>query len=430
MRARRMGALLLAGTLALGACASDDEDSIRAANQGGSQASEQPSATEAPAEDATSDYALFEDDATGVTDTEIRFGLHLPLKLGSVDVESILGIKAVADAFWEKVNAAGGVNGRKVVVEYTDDGYDVNTAVNNCRQMLSQDVLFISGTGGADQIAACGNLALEAGIPYMSLGVSSKGYIDQPGYRSLTMTYEQNARLMAQYLMNNLKIGDAPVAFLRWNSPNGQGASEAFAEEMDKLGGNLVINDALDKQGNANEASAECLKMQQAGVEYVHMLIAPTVTRLVANSCDAAGYKPHYVTQSNSAACGTKPPLYPPTLEGCDRFQSVRTTVSTGALAQEARAAWKAANPDRDEPDDLFTYWGLFDVYREALTQAGPAPTRKSFLESLDKLDYDNGLFNPIKFDGSRVLGHGVVVERVGPNGTAKEVVSDWKTSF
>lgn len=430
MRARRIGALLLAGTLALGACASDDEDSIRAANEGGGDQTSQPAATEAPADDASSDYALFEDDPTGVTDTEIHFGIHLPLKLGSVDIEKILGIKSVSDAFWQKVNDAGGINGRKVVVEYTDDGYDVNTAVNNCREMVSQKVLFISGTGGADQIAACGNMALEAKIPYMSLGVSSKGFIDQPGYRSLTFTYEQNARLMAQYLMNDLKIGDAPVAFLRWNSPNGQGASEAFAEEMDKLGGNLVINDALDKQGNANEASAECLKMQQAGVEYVHMLIAPTVTRLVANSCDAAGYKPQYMTQSNSAACGTKPPLYPPTLEGCHRFMSVRTTVTSGKLATEASAAWKASYPDRDEPDDLFNYWGLFDVYREALTQAGQSPTRKSFLESLDKLDYDNGLFNPIKSDGSRVLGHGVIVEKVGPNGTAEEIVSDWADSF
>ncbi len=100
-------------------------------------------------------------------------------------------------------------------------------------------------------------------------------------------------------------------------------------------------------------------------------------------------------------------------------------------LAKEARDAWAERYPDRDAPDELETFWGLFDVYREALEQAGPDPTRLGLLEALDSMDYDNGLFNPINFDGSRVGSDSVIViEAINEDPWSRELVSTWTSSF
>src|SRR3546814_17964717 len=69
-------------------------------------------------------------------------------------------------------------------VTLADDGYDANAAQQACRDLLTQDLLFVSGTSGADQIITCANLATADQMPYMSLGVAEAGLVDKPGYRA------------------------------------------------------------------------------------------------------------------------------------------------------------------------------------------------------------------------------------------------------
>jgi hypothetical protein len=40
----------------------------------------------------------------------------------------------------------------------------------------------------------------------------------------------------------------------------------------------VVAADAVDKQGNANELTAECVKLANLGVEVVFMILVPTVS--------------------------------------------------------------------------------------------------------------------------------------------------------
>src|SRR5206468_11592156 len=117
-------------------------------------------------------------------------------------IEPILKLKALTTAYWSAVNDAGGVNGRKVDVDVEDDGYDPGTALQACRNMIAKKVFFISGTAGADQIAACGQYAVKQGMPYTSPGVTEAGLIGQPGHYAFPLTYEQQADLQASYTVH------------------------------------------------------------------------------------------------------------------------------------------------------------------------------------------------------------------------------------
>ena len=430
MRTRRIvqGAVL-AVTLALvaAACGSKNESSSGDSGLGGG------STTSTTAKAAASDLDRIPADTTGVTATSVKIGIHAPLMLGGVDLDSVLGLGKLSRAYWKMVNDAGGINGRTVDVQLVNDGYTVDTALQACRDLVQKDVLFVSGTGGADQIVACAQLALREKMPYLSLGVSEAGLVDQDGYRALTATYEQASRMLVHYLVAKLDGANKKLAMIRFNSPNADGAHKAFVDEVAATHlPSLVVDDAVDKQGNPNELTSECLKLKQANADIVYVLAAPTVSTAMARSCSSQGYKPQYVTVPNTLACDVELPIGAQELDGCISLSPSRSPLDTdNELTRQAHDTWAANYPGQKFPSDGETFWGYFDVLREALKQAGTDLNRHSFLQALGKLDYDNGLFNPIHFEGQKVNQAGVVVLKANFAKQGNEtIIRDWTTKF
>ena len=97
-------------------------------------------------------------DTTGVTDTEIRIGVHAPLTGAGANAPSFEKGK---DLYFQSV---GQINGRTVKVFFEDDKYNPSSAVEACKKMVEQDKVFLLvGGGGADQIAACAKYAAGVG---------------------------------------------------------------------------------------------------------------------------------------------------------------------------------------------------------------------------------------------------------------------------
>src|SRR5690349_6390551 len=95
-------------------------------------------------------------DRTGITDTEIRIGIHAPVTGAAPIPQS--AFEEGKDVFWNSPN--GKVYGRKVTVFFEDDKFDPATAVQKCRKMVETDKVFVLiGGGGADQITACARYA-------------------------------------------------------------------------------------------------------------------------------------------------------------------------------------------------------------------------------------------------------------------------------
>jgi hypothetical protein len=161
------------------------------------------------------------------------------------------------------------------------------------------------------------------------------------------------------------------------------------------------------------------------------MVLVPTVSTQLARLCAEQGFTPRYVTTANTLSCASEPPIGVPELVGCRSFSAVRVDTAGNPLAEQAEEAWAARFPDREPPDDLVTFWALFDVYREALEQAGPELSRVGFLEALDSMQYDNGLANAIDFAGDKIGADStIVIEATGEAPWERELVSSWTSSF
>src|SRR5258707_10279169 len=73
---------------------------------------------------------------TGATDTEIKIGNIMPYS-GPASAWGIIG-KTEA-AYFRKINAEGGINGRKITFVSYDDAYSPPKAVEQARKLVESD---------------------------------------------------------------------------------------------------------------------------------------------------------------------------------------------------------------------------------------------------------------------------------------------------
>ena len=96
-----------------------------------------------------------------------------PIKLGMTVATSgpLAGLKAVsegAQAFFDKTNAAGGVDGHKIEFTVMDDAFDPARAVTNVKELVQKDnVLAVFGQVGTSSIKAAQVLAEQTCTPQL-----------------------------------------------------------------------------------------------------------------------------------------------------------------------------------------------------------------------------------------------------------------------
>jgi branched-chain amino acid transport system substrate-binding protein len=100
----------------------------------------------------------------GVTNTEIVLGMHTDLS-GVAATYGVSSSNAVKMHF-EEINAAGGINGRKVNVIVEDQAYQVPKAVQACSKLINRDNVFAFVAAlGTPMNNACFKDQLAAGVP-------------------------------------------------------------------------------------------------------------------------------------------------------------------------------------------------------------------------------------------------------------------------
>src|SRR6516225_4548381 len=89
----------------------------------------------------------------GITKTQILIGSHQPLTGPAAPGYS--EIAPAANAYFQYVNAHGGIYGRKIKYTYLDDGYDPSKTASVVRQLVLQDSVFsiFNGLGTPTHLA-------------------------------------------------------------------------------------------------------------------------------------------------------------------------------------------------------------------------------------------------------------------------------------
>ncbi|MET4278771.1 MULTISPECIES: ABC transporter substrate-binding protein [unclassified Bradyrhizobium] len=179
----------------------------------------------------------------GVTDTEIKIGQTLPYTGPLSNLSSFGRVEA---AYLRKINASGGINGRKVTLISLDDAYAPQKTAEQVRRLVESDgVLAIVGSMGGPTNLAVAKYLNSAKVPQILL-LASTPKLDDPENLPWTTTFMMpqpvEARIYAEYI---LRAGpDAKVAVIYENGDLGKGQLAGFKAALGPKASAMIVGEA------------------------------------------------------------------------------------------------------------------------------------------------------------------------------------------
>ena len=167
----------------------------------------------------------------GASDKEIKLGQTMSYS-GPLSVFGTIG-RAEA-AYFEKVNAAGGINGRRIKLISLDDAYAPPKTVEQTRKLVEQEeVLALFSSLGTPTNTAIQKYVNAKKVPhlFLSTGASRWGDPQQfPWTMGWAPNYLQEGRIYAKYILKTYP--QARIAVLYQNDDFGKDFLKGFQDGL------------------------------------------------------------------------------------------------------------------------------------------------------------------------------------------------------
>jgi branched-chain amino acid transport system substrate-binding protein len=245
---------------------------------------------------ATASFAAAQKYDPGASATEIRIGNTMPQSGPAAALGASL--KPIA-AYFKKVNAEGGVNGRRINFISYDDGYNPAKTVELTRRLVEEDkVLLIFASVGTAQNAAIQNYLNSNKVPHLFVQSGASRW-DDPANFPWTMgffpNYQTEARIYAQYLMQ--AHPDGKIAALYQNDDYGRDFLKGLKDGLrDKL---PVIAEASYQLADTS-LNAQIGTLKASGADILVDASTARFTVMAIRRMAEIGWKPVHVVNNIS----------------------------------------------------------------------------------------------------------------------------------
>ncbi len=171
--------------------------------------------------------------------------------------------KAVAD-----INAAGGINGEKLVLEIGDDACDPKQAVNVANQMASKGVKFVAGHLCSGSSIPASKVYEEEGILMITPASTNPKFTEEGGWNVARVCGRDDAqgKVAGAFLAKN--FAGKKVAIVDDKSAYGKGLADETRKSMNAAGLTEVVSESIN--AGEKDYSALVSKLKDAGVEAVY----------------------------------------------------------------------------------------------------------------------------------------------------------------
>src|SRR5580704_3558363 len=179
---------------------------------------------------------------TGATDTEIKIGNIMPYS-GPASSYGVIG-KTDA-AYFRKINAEGGINGRKINFISYDDAYSPPKAVEQARKLVESDeVLFIFDALGTPSNSAIQKYMNEKKVPQLFVQTGATKWNDPkefPWTMGWQPNYQSESRIYAKYILKNMP--NAKIAILFQNDDYGKDYVKGLKDGLGAKATSMIISE-------------------------------------------------------------------------------------------------------------------------------------------------------------------------------------------
>jgi ABC-type branched-subunit amino acid transport system substrate-binding protein len=319
----------------------------------------------------------------GVTDTEIKIGQTAPYS-GPLSSLSIFG--RIEAAYLRKINASGGINGRKVTLISLDDAFSPPRTVEQTRKLVESDeVLAIVGSIGTPTNLATSKYLNSKGVPQILL-LASTPKLDDPDNLPWTTTFMMSqlveTRIYAEFLLKSKP--DAKIAVIYQNDDLGKGNLAGFKAALGAKASTVVVKEAAYDVTEPT-IDSQILLLKASGAD---TLFHASNSRFAAQSIRKAhelGWKVQHVLLSGVSGIATV--LRPAGLEASTgAVTSVWLKSSENPLwnddadMKEYRAFMKQWAPGELVEDSIFAYSSA-QMIVEVLKRCGDDLSRANLLK-------------------------------------------------
>jgi ABC-type branched-subunit amino acid transport system substrate-binding protein len=246
--------------------------------------------------------ALAQFKTQGVTDTEIVIGTHMDLSgpIKSWGVPASSGMKLAV----EQINAAGGINGRKIKLILEDDSYDPKKAVLQTQKLIELDKAFsiVSAMGSATTLAPM-PLVQGAGLthlfPITAAEFTFKMDPAKPEDRlkfNMFSPYYDTMRLGIKYVME--KNGIKKPCIVYQDDEMGKNFTDAYSDQLKDL--KVPEATRVSFKRGATDFNSQVARMKADGCDLVALGSVVRETVGIVTAARKLGWTPLYVVSSPS----------------------------------------------------------------------------------------------------------------------------------
>lgn len=343
----------------------------------------------------------------GVTDTEIVVGTHMPLT-GPASA-GYSKIAPATKAYFDYVNANGGVHGRKITYKIMDDGYNPANTQQVVRQLVLQDKVFavLNGLGTPTHTGVLDFLKSNR-VPDLFVASGSRSW-DQPqkypGTFGFNPDYTIEGKILAQHVKTSLP--GRKVCFLGQDDDFGRD-SLAGVERI--LGVAGVAAKQTYVTSNTNVAP-QIGAFKAAGCQVVILATVPGFTALSVGTAARLGFKPQWLVSNVGAdhptlarQLGAAAPL----LEGMIGANYLpMQNDSANPWIQLFTRVNKAHNGDAPLDGNVVYGMAVGYLFVQALQAAGKDLTRDALLAAVTKGGFQGPGLAPLRFSTTDHSGYG-----------------------
>jgi branched-chain amino acid transport system substrate-binding protein len=326
----------------------------------------------------------------GANDKEIKLGQTVSYS-GALSVFGTIG--RVEAAYFEMLNGAGGINGRKVTLISLDDGYMPPKTVEQTRKLVEQEeVLALFSSIGTPTNSAIHKYVNAKKVPhlFLSTGASKWGDPKQfPWTMGWTPNYRQEGAIYAGYI---LKANPrAKIAVLYQNDDFGKDFLRGFEEGLGEANAKMIVATATFEPTDPS-VDSQITTLKASGADTFFNIASPKAAAQAIRKAYEIGWRPLLLLQSVAASISS-------TLKPAGLDHAVGVISSTyykdptdPQWAQDPavaayRAFMKTYYPAGD-PDDVFNVWGYSQAQtmEQVLKQCADELTRENVMKQAANL--------------------------------------------
>ncbi len=328
--------------------------------------------------------------APGVSDTEIKIGNTNPYS-GPASSYGTIG-KSIG-ACWNKVNADGGINGRKINWISYDDGYSPPKTKEQVRKLVESDeVAFTFQTLGTPTNSAIHQYMNKKKVPHLFVATGATKW-GNPKEFPWTIGWQPNYQtvgaIFGNYILQNHPNGK--VAILNQNDDYGKdyviGMKRAMGDKFDKMVVKTETYEVTDPT-----VDSQIVSLANSGADIFVNISIPKFAAQAIKKMAAIGWKPvHLLNDVAASVASTYKPAGIENAIGIISVDFYKDPNDPEWKNDAETAAWNdfmdKYYPDGDKLNKMNAYgWAVCHTMKAVLEQAGNDLSRENIMKQAANL--------------------------------------------